>query len=236
MKYCRKCRLSVNTDSGYCPLCASELAPDKEGKASDSPGKACETGEAGSDNIYPRPDGSRKYNLVFRLFLFLTIVVVSTCLLINILSYSGILWSLVVIGAVQLMWAAIAYPLMAWRNIGYMITVDAVSVCVLLVIIQTVTRTQGWGLDYVIPFLFIAATTVISFVILFRRMKWREYSLYQFIMIILGLLPLVSVISGMVKAIWPSVLSAFYSLLTFTGMFIFADKKYKSELIKRFHF
>jgi hypothetical protein len=222
MKYCRKCRLSVNTNSDFCPLCSSGLVPGRQDEC--------------FDKVYPEPGGGRKYNFVFRLFLFLSVAAVSTCLLINILYYSGVLWSLVVIGAIQLLWAAIAYPLIVWRNVGHMITVDAISACILLVIIQTTTRTQGWSLDYVIPFLFVAATTAITFIIMIRRMKWREYALYQFILIIMGLLPAVSVIAGLVKTAWPSIFSAFYSFLTFTGMFIFADKKYKNELIKRFHF
>jgi Osmosensitive K+ channel histidine kinase len=227
MKYCSKCNLYVNTELDFCPLCASELKLDKDGITS----KNDVIGD-----IYPKPDGVKKYNLLLRILLFLTVVITSTCLLINILTYDGILWSLVVAGAIQLLWAAIAHPLIHKRNIGHLITVDAISICILLVIIQTTTHTQGWGLEYVIPFLFISATTVISFVILIRRMKWREYAMYQFIMIVLGLLPVISVISGMAKTMWPSILSAFYSLLTLSGMFIFADKKYKNELIKRFHF
>lgn len=232
MKYCRKCSISVNTGSKFCPLCSSELALNKPGKT--------EKGTADSiyvnNEIYPQPDSSKKYNFVFRLFLFLSVAAVSTCLLVNILYYSGMLWSLVVFGAIQLLWAAIVYPLMVKRNMGHMITVDAISVCILLVIIQTTTRTQGWSLDYVIPFLFIAATTAISLIIMIRRMKWREYAMYQFIMMVLGLLPVISAVSGLTRTMWPSIFSAFYSFLTFMGMFIFADKKYKNELIKRFHF
>ena len=67
-------------------------------------------------------------------------------------------------------------------------------------------------------------------------MKWREYALYQFITIILGVLPVISVAARLVTTTWPSIVSAFYSGVTLLGMFIFADKKYKNELIKRFHF
>ena len=232
MKYCRKCRLSVNTKGKFCPLCSSELALSKQGEA------FVEVADRDlvTDELYPQPEGGRKYNFAVRLLLFLSVVVVSTCLLVNILYYSGILWSLVVIGAVQFIWASVIYPLMVKRNSGHMIMVDAISACILLVIIQAATRTQGWSLDYVIPFLFIAATTAISFIIMIKRMKWREYAMYQFITIILGLLPVISVISGMAKTTWPSIFSALFSFLTFMGMLIFADKKYKNELIKRFHF
>jgi lysylphosphatidylglycerol synthetase-like protein (DUF2156 family) len=83
--------------------------------------------------------------------------------------------------------------------------------------------------------LFIAATTVITLIILIRRMRWREYAC-----------------TSLSRSSWDccrdlrrrgtrrerlaSIASAFYSFFTLLGMFIFADKKYKNELIKRFHF
>jgi hypothetical protein len=235
MKYCRKCGLSVNTKYNFCPLCAAGLTGVNEDR--DSSEGVCEVKAAGStEELYPKNDINVKYDVVLRLFLFLTVVAISACLLINILAYDGLLWSLIVIAGIGFLWAAIGYPLLVKKNIANRITVDAVCAVVFFIVVQVVTHSEGWSLDYVIPFLFIAATTVISLIILIRRMTWREYTKYQFITIFLGLLPVISVIANLVNPIWPSIASAVYSFVTFMGMFIFADKKYKNELIKRFHF
>lgn len=232
MKYCRRCGLSVHTKEDSCPLCASRL--------SDSDGTAEITEQGHEDDIvidiYPKGEEARRYNFKFRLILFLSIVAASACLLINILEYRGILWSLIVVGGIGFFWAALVYPFAVRKNIGHYITVDAVCACLFFIVAQIVIKTKGWSLDYVIPFLFIAAMTIISLIILIKRMKWREYAMYQFVAIFFGLLPVISVISGLVIIRWPSIVSAFYSLITFLGMLIFADKKYKNELIKRFHF
>jgi hypothetical protein len=237
MKYCKKCALRVNTCQPLCPLCASDLS-DLDGAA--CPSKDDPAGRGGAarqdDGLYPADHDGIKYDLTIRIFLFLSVLAVGCCVLINILAYRGILWSLIVAGGVGFAWAAVGYPIAARKNIGHHIAVDAVCLCLFFVMAQFVTKTTGWSLDYVIPFLFIAATTVITFVILIRRMKWREYALYQFVTIILGLLPVISVVAGLVESVWPSIASAFYSFITLLGMFIFADKKYKNELIKRFHF
>lgn len=232
MKYCRKCGLSVYTKEDSCPLCASLL--DESGGAA----KIADNGQADDTviDIYPKSDEGRKYNFKIRLFLFLTILVASSCLLINILEYRGILWSLIIIGGIGFFWAALIYPFAVRKNIGHHITVDAVCACLFFIVAQIVIKTKGWSLDYVIPFLFIAAMTIISLIIFIKKMKWREYAMYQFVAIFLGLLPVISVISGLVMIRWPSIVSAFYSFITFLGMIIFADKKYKNELIKRFHF
>lgn len=227
MKYCKKCKVSVCTNDDFCPLCASGLTDNET--VGTSPETAC-------FDMYPKPDTRIKYNFTVRLLLFISVVAASTCLLINILTYNGILWSLMVVGGIVLFWAALVYPFLVRKNIGHYIAVDAVFTCAFFIIAQFVTKTTGWSLDYVIPFLFIAATTFISFVILIKRMRWREYALYQFVTIILGLLPVISVVSGLVISAWPSIVSAFYSFITLIGMLIFANKKYKNELIKRFHF
>jgi hypothetical protein len=223
MKYCRKCALSIRTKYDFCPLCASQLTEDA---SLDAP----------EEDIYPGYDGEIKYNLTLRILVFISFVGASSCLLINLLTYQGILWSLLVAGGIGFFWAALIYPIVVRKNIGHHIAVDAVCACVFFVVAQFVVGAKGWSLDYVVPFLFIAATTIISLVILIKRMKWREYALYQFITIILGVLPVISVVAHLVTTTWPSIVSAFYSGVTLLGMFIFADKKYKNELIKRFHF
>jgi hypothetical protein len=237
MKYCRKCALTVNTKYEFCPLCAAQLTDCQNGETPDAaPSADMQPSDEVPEDIYPRYSGEVKYNLALRLLLFISVVGASTCLLINLLVYQGVLWSLLVAGGIGFFWAALIYPIAARKNVGHHIMVDAVAACVFFVVAQFVVGTKGWSLDYVVPFLFIAATTFISVVILVRRMRWREYALYQFITIVLGILPVISVIAHLVTTTWPSIVSAFFSGVALLGMFIFADKKYKNELIKRFHF
>jgi hypothetical protein len=230
MKYCKKCAVKVNTCYDYCPLCAAGLTTEDGADAS-----VQEAAAAVCDDHFPVQSQQTEYNLTLRAFIFISIVGVLTCVLINIMAYQGILWSLLAAAGVAFLWAAVGYPVLARKNIGHHIMVDAVCAVVFFVVAQFVISSKGWSLDYVVPFLFIGATTIISFVILIRRMSWREYAVYQFVAIILGLLPVVSVISGLVQILWPSIVSAFYSFVTLLGMFIFGDRKYKNELIKRFH-
>lgn len=237
MKYCGKCNVNVNTDSQKCPLCSIVLLDSKiPGYDNDNP-EGNLTNAVGDGAKYPKleTDTVNRYNFVFRLFLFISVVIGSSCLLINLLIYSGVLWSLYVIGTMLYIWITVAYPLFVKRKIGHIIVISALSTSIYLYSLELATRTKGWGLSYATPFLFIAATLLITFIIFLRRLKWREYSTYQTIMVLLGFLPVIFCITGLVTPIWPSVLSAFYSFLTLMGMFIFVDKKYKDELIKRFH-
>ncbi|UOO36819.1 hypothetical protein IZU99_05900 [Oscillospiraceae bacterium CM] len=234
MKNCDKCRVSVNTRYDFCPLCGMRLTA--QPSESDLPKMSGLLSATEQHDIYPRYNAKAKYNLTLRILAFLSLFAVASTLLINLLTYQGMLWSLLVAAGIAVFWAAVIYPVTVRKNIGHHIAVNAVSVCVFFITAHFVVRAKGWSLDYVVPFLFIAATTFISLVILIKWMKWREYALYQFITIILGLLPVISVLAHLVTTAWPSLVSAVYSFLTLLAMFIFGDKKYKNELIKRFHF
>jgi hypothetical protein len=259
MKYCEKCKVKVDMEMIKCPLCSAVLkedgsvaaaeqaikaqsaennAPDAEAKQSAGVSAA----DAGSDPVartlkYPvdAVETTYKYNFVLRLFLFISVVIASTCILINILTFSGVFWSAYVAGTLLYVWIAVGYPIFAKRKLGQIIVVDTIVTAIYVYSLELATNTKGWGLTYVTPFLFIASTLFITFVILLKRLKWREYAVYQTILVIMGFLPVLFCVFRLVTAIWPSVFSAFYSFLTVTGMFIFGDKKYKDELIKRFH-
>ena len=133
------------------------------------------------------------------------------------------------------LWAAIAYPIFTKKNIGQIIVIEALCASLLLYIIEVAAKTQGWALEYAMPFIFSGATLMVTCIILVKRMKWRQFAVYQMATMLLGFIPILFCIFGLVKLIWPSLFSALYSFLTLVGMFVFADKKYKNEIIKRFH-
>jgi hypothetical protein len=74
-----------------------------------------------------------------------------------------------------------------------------------------------------------------TIVLYINRTKWREYMLFQFIITINGFIPVVLYWCRLTKFIWPGAFGALYSLITLTGMLIFANKQFKNELNKRFH-
>ncbi len=237
MKYCEKCGVKVNTSMQKCPLCSMLLIEDSAADA-DEMVCTCQPPHIVEDiSKYPEAEEGhgRRYNFVFRFILFISVVVASTSLLINLLTYSGNLWSLYVVGTLLYAWIAVGYPLFSRKKIGRIIVLNSIVTSIYVFALELATNTKGWGLTYVTPFIFIAATLMITFIIFLKRLKWREYTIYQTIMVIMGFLPVVFCLTGLVTSVLPSILSAFYSFLTLAGMFIFADKKYKDELIKRFH-
>jgi hypothetical protein len=221
MKYCKKCDVYIQENNRKCPLCFSSLT-DIEG----------ENYPAGYPNL---KEYFKKYNMIFRFFLFFSITGSLVCLLFNLMFWSGILWSLIVITGMILLWETIRLMILSKKNVGLKVISQALVVLTLMITIDAVTGWKQWSIGIVAPIVILVSTCAMSIVLYINRTKWREYMLYQFIITINGFIPVILYWCGLTKFIWPAAVGALYSMITLTGMLIFADKQFKNELNKRFH-
>jgi phosphoglycerol transferase MdoB-like AlkP superfamily enzyme len=152
------------------------------------------------------------------------------------------LWSLIVISGILYLWLLIRFTIMTNYNISLRLMFQAVTVAILCFAIEKSIPSiapvgKHWALEYVMPFVMVATTLAITMLILIRPLKYKEYSFYLFCMTILGFLPLVLYFFGWMDpaGFLPGIISAGYSVITILGMFMFADRTTKDELVKRFH-
>jgi hypothetical protein len=221
MKYCNACKVYVLGSSQCCPLCFSELSgTDAE--------DTCEG--------YPRmKEIPKKYNFLSRFFLFLSIATCLVCLLINLLDWSGMLWSLIVATGILLLWETVGFMILSKKNIGWRLFAQMLAILIVFITIDAVTGWRAWSIGYFAPFVIIASSCAMTIILYIKRTQWREYMLFQFIIAINGFIPVVLYWCGLTKALWPSAAGALYSLLSLLGMMIFFDKQFKNEMKKRFH-
>jgi hypothetical protein len=221
MKYCEKCGINIRGTEQRCPLCFSAL------EAIDD--------EAESTGYPELRTFSAKGSFLVRLFVFFSVAGSLTCLLINLLCWQGVLWSLIVVTGLLLVWKTVGLMILSRRNVGLKVIAQTVAVLLLLITIDAVTGWNQWSIGIVTPFVIIAATCVMTIVLYVKRAKWREYMLFQLVITINGFIPVILALCGLTKIVWPGAVGALYSLLTFVGMLLFANRQFKSELKKRFH-
>ena len=221
MKYCNACNVYVLGSNQYCPLCFSELSGTDAEDIRES---------------YPKmKEIPKKYNFMLRFFLFLSIATGLVCLLINLLNWSGMLWSLIVATGILLLWETIGFMILSKKNIGWKLFAQMLAVLIVFITIDAVTGWRAWSIGYFAPFVFIASSCTMTIILYIKRTQWREYMLFQFIIAINGFIPVVLYWCGLTNVLWPSAAGALYSLLSLLGMMIFFDKQFKNEMKKRFH-
>lgn len=222
MRYCEACKVQVDNPLEYCPLCCHTLT------AYDN----CPESES-----YPDYQGAaRRYNLLLRILLMLSLTAGTTCLVINLLTKHSFLWSLIVISNILYMWIAIPIALRRRHSVGFKIMAQAFLLSALVVVVDLVIgHNSSWAYDYVLPFLFSTATLTITVISIVKRVKLREFILYFILIALLGFVPLLLMAVGLVRVSWPSLVSALYAGLSLISLFVFADNATKIELKKRFH-
>ncbi|WP_164217300.1 DUF6320 domain-containing protein [Virgibacillus sp. YIM 98842] len=174
-------------------------------------------------------------SFVSRLVIFVSIVIVSTCLLINIFVTPDFLWVFYVAATVLYLLVTSNHTINSSAHTGAKIFGQVISLSGLLIVVDVLSGFRRWSVNFVVPFLIITATLLITIIILKKRMRWQEYVGFIVALIVLGFLPVGLYITGIATILWPCAITTLYALLTLLGMLLFSDKTFKEELVRRFH-
>ncbi|MFM9280255.1 DUF6320 domain-containing protein [Paenibacillus jiagnxiensis] len=172
-------------------------------------------------------------NLFSKWLAFIVLVVISLSILINTLGKSDVWWSLYLIPCVLYVWLFIRHTVISRSHLGAKVIVQLLGLSGLLLWINAVAGKNYWSTGYVIPFLVMAATFLVT---IMCSMRWREFTGYLLALILLGFIPLLLYAVGMSQVLWTAVAAGLYSLLTFFGMWLLTDKGFRKEMKRRLHF
>jgi hypothetical protein len=221
MKTCRRCHVKVTDDTNLCPLCRTVLS-DFDGNQPES--------------MYPDVDWNvRRYNVITRIFLFLSIVGGIAAVVTNYYTYHGVLWSILMVAAILYSWAVIIHSVKHHVNVAAKILVQALCASALVVIVDFVLGYDGWSVNYMVPSFFSLANLAVLIIITVNRMDWHNYVMYQLGIGLFGFVPIILFLCGLIDRPLITVIATGIASLTLIGTIIFGEKTVKSELQRRFH-
>ncbi|MFA6627310.1 MAG: DUF6320 domain-containing protein [Bacilli bacterium] len=220
MRKCPKCLVEVKTNRKTCPLCGQML----EGEGSNTP------------TFPPYQPQSKQINLFLRITFFITVVTGIASIIVNALTYQGVLWAGYIMLGLVYMWIIIKSTIIADRNVAKKLFVQMIALSILVIAVEKLSGSSGWALDYVVPLICEFSIIAIIILIVSKKMRFNDYLLYLLTTILISFVPIILYWTNIVEVLWPSVSSAGIGLVTILGMIIFADTATKDELKKRFHF
>ncbi len=224
MNKCNQCGVFIDDNVNKCPLCSRNI------------GEATTEIQSKWYPVYHMTNMPPKANFVKKLLSFISIAVVSICILINLLTGIANPWFLYVAGPIIYFQILINNTIFSKTSVGSRILIQIAGVSGLALIIDLLSDFHRWSVNIVIPFLIIVGTSLITLIVLKKQMLWNEYVGYIITMIFLGFVPVLLYLSGVATQLWASAVSALYSFLTIIGMLLFANEKFKNEMTRRFHF
>jgi len=232
MKYCKQCKLNVIDSANRCPLCESVL----ESQTQNVEGEI--ENHSPKDTRYRYPDievNRTHFDLIKRIYLFLSIIIISTSIGVDLWKENGITWSILSTGAVLYAWTVIYHAIKNNVHVAAKIFVQAISGSIFIFLIDKVSGFDGWSVNYVIPQIFTLANVAIFVLMMINRMVWREFVFYELSMTLIGLIPIFLIMNDIVTRPLLSYICIVISAIILVGTMVFGDKTVKSELIRRFH-
>jgi hypothetical protein len=162
-------------------------------------------------------------------------VISITVNLLTIEQYS-LFWSGVV--ACSLLYALITIrnTIISKTHIGGKVLIQFISLSALVFVVDICSGFEKWSTNYVIPWLIVLSTLIITIVAFAKKSRWADYTGYLFATFFISLCPIFLFIFNLATVIWTSIAAIVYSILTIIGLVIFSDKQFKDETKKRFHF
>lgn len=220
MKYCDKCRVKVVGERSVCPLCQGSLS-DIEGKG---------------EEVFPKiPTMYRRYNLFFRILIFVSVVVGVSAVAVNLMIPQSGSWAWFVVLGIGCMWIMLAVAVRKRSNKPHSIVNQVFMACVLAVLWDWLTGWHGWSLDYVIPVACSVGLLCLAIAAKVMNMDIRDYMVYLCVVCLFGAVPLVFYFAGWLDVVYPTVICAAGSVISFAALVLFQGENMKNELKRRLH-
>lgn len=235
MSYCVNCGVELESSLRECPLCHTPVINPHEPTDRPLP-----------PSPYPEQKGQveavRRHDLGILLSVVLSAASV-TCLLLNLLVFDRVLWSLLVIGFCVCLFV-FTFPAVFYNKISPYLALlaDGISVALYLYLITYVTPSQDWFWEIGLPVVLILTGLTELYILLVRLLPVSVLScaLYLFLEIptfcvLLELLIRHST-GDTLHIIWSAVVLTVCVIIDFALITILFKKRLRNEVRRRLHF
>ena len=216
MLYCKQCQVQLTGSPGRCPLCQGPL-----------------TGEPEED-MYPQATG-RPYGMALRWAALLTVAAGAVCGVVNLSVPESGWWCLFVMAGLATTWLLLWAALRKRSSPAKVILWQVGLVSALALLWDLCTGFYGWSVNFVLP-IFIPCMQL-GMVVTARALRLREeeYLFYLVLCIAAGLLPLISLLCGLLRVVYPSAICGGISVIGLAALVLFKGSQLKEELVRRTH-
>lgn len=185
--------------------------------------------------LYPKLFNIKKNHFVIKLLMGISILIAIICFLINLLVENRFYWSIISIFGIVYIWVTTMYSIKKNVNIASHVAVQMICTSILVVIIDLVIGFSGWSINFAIPIITMTANTTIFILTIVSRKKYLKYVIYELIIFLFSMLPLLLVLFKMIDKILFVCISTGIAILNLLFVICLCGKDVKEEVKRRFH-
>jgi hypothetical protein len=225
MQYCEKCKVSISTKTNICPLCHNRIKIDEKAKITYL-------------DYEPLKD---KYTKTAIIISSIAPFLIVASLVLNLFVFKSSYWSVSAIAGIIYFWLLGLLTFNKRINMPVKLIAHVITISLILIIInifaskELVIKNITWAISYAIPLVIFTFTAFINFIMFTTKQRLKDFLLYQLVLCLLGFIPLIILMWGIAKPLYPSILTAFYSYSTILYLIVYSKNIIKEEFKKRFH-
>lgn len=219
MGYCNKCKVHITGKRQKCPLCGGLLKIEEE----------TEEKFPVIHSVYYR------HLFLFKLLLLLSAVIGAVAVVLNCIFFTESFWSIFVLAGIGCGWISLLLLLSKRNNIHKNLLWQLILIVVLSVLWDKGTGWHGWAVTYVIPIACCVMMLIMTLLSKVLKLHRGDYIIYLLFDCLFGILPVVFIAADMVQVIFPSVICAAASVVSFIAIVLFEGKSMVEELKCRLH-
>lgn len=224
MSRCKRCGVFILDESMVCPLCHGVL-----------PQEAGSEVKVSRSVMYPdlMPE-IKRLRFIFKLVVFLSVLLEILLVIINYATYKGVKWS--AICGVGLAYACfVVYNSCRSRSehraklsISFLFTVAA------LILIDNILGYSGWSLNLFYPILIMAVDLLVFILMLANKTYWQSYIMMQLLMLAACLVGMALALFDIINRPLLMIVATGITGVIFAGTILFGDRKATTELFRKF--
>ena len=185
--------------------------------------------------IYPKKINANKSEKLIKIFLVTSIILALILLLINKLTTPNIPWAALANGGIVYIWITVIYSIKKNTNIAGHVLIQTLAISLLTVFIDYKLGFKGWSLEIAIPLIIMIANITMLVLTIVSYKKYIKYAIYQLIIVLFSMLPILFIEENMVNNIVLSIIASSISILNFILCLILCAKDIKEAVSRKFH-
>ncbi len=186
--------------------------------------------------IYPEKIKAKKSDKIIKILASTSLVVAFILLLINKLTTPTIPWAALANAGIVYTWVVVMYSIKKNINIAGHVLLQTIALSILTIYIDYILGKVGWSINIAIPIMIMVANLTMLVLTIVSYKKYMKYAMYQLIIVLFSMLPLVLVTEHVIQDKTLSMIATGISVLNFVLCLALSAKDIKETIIRKFHF
>lgn len=186
--------------------------------------------------IYPEKIKAKKSDKIIKILISESLIMAFILLLINKLTTLTIPWAALANAGIVYTWIVVMYSIKKNINIAGHVLLQTIAISILAFYIDYTLGMKGWSINIAIPIIIMVANLTMLVLTIVSYKKYMKYAIYQLIIVLFSMLPVVLVTEHIVQHKALSMIATGISVLNFILCLALSAKDVKETIIRKFHF